>query len=73
MVSVGGGGLFVGIASIAAARQSLWDDRRIAVEHGAATALAALSTGAYQPRRDERVVVVLRGANTDPADLVSRM
>lgn len=60
-------------ASIAAARQSLWDDRRIAVEHGAATALAALLTGAYQPRRDERVVVVLCGANTDPADLVSRM
>jgi len=59
-------------ASIAAARQALWDDRRVVVEHGAATALAALLTGAYRPRPDERVVVVLCGANTDPADLVSR-
>lgn len=52
------------------ARQLLWDHRRIAVEHGAAAALAALTAGAYLPEPGERVVVVLCGANTDPSDLV---
>ncbi|GAA1988492.1 threonine/serine dehydratase [Catenulispora subtropica] len=55
---------------IIAARKALWADRRVAVEHGAATALAALLSGAYQPRPDERVAVVLCGANTDPTDLL---
>lgn len=55
--------------AIVAARQSLWDERRLAVEHGAATALAALLSGVYQPSRGERVAVVLCGANTDPSDL----
>lgn len=52
-------------------RQWLWDDRRLVVEHGGATALAALRTGAYTAAPGEQVVVVLCGANTDPADLVS--
>jgi threonine dehydratase len=47
------------------------DRRRIAVEHGAATALAALLTGAYTPAPGETVAVVLCGANTDPADLTA--
>ena len=51
------------------ARRLLWDDHRIVVEHGAAAALAALTSGAYRPAEDERVVVVLCGANTDPATL----
>jgi threonine dehydratase len=51
------------------ARQSLWDEYRIVVEHGAATAMAALTSGAYQPGNDERFTVVLCGANTDPATL----
>jgi threonine dehydratase len=55
------------------ARQLLWDHRRIVVEHGAAAALAALTSGAYVPEGGERVVVVLCGANTDPADLVTRV
>ena len=54
---------------IVAARRALWDEHRIVVEHGAATALAALSTGAYQPADGERVVVVLCGGNTDPTSL----
>ncbi|WP_067860195.1 serine/threonine dehydratase [Nocardia shimofusensis] len=54
---------------IVAARRALWQERRMAVEHAAATALAALRTGAYRPAADERVCVVLCGANTDPADL----
>lgn len=54
---------------IVAARQALWDDRRLAVEHAAGTAYAAVRSGAYTPERGERVCVVLCGANTDPGDL----
>nr|WP_042197594.1 threonine/serine dehydratase [Kibdelosporangium sp. MJ126-NF4]CEL23060.1 Threonine dehydratase [Kibdelosporangium sp. MJ126-NF4]CTQ90198.1 Threonine dehydratase (EC 4.3.1.19) [Kibdelosporangium sp. MJ126-NF4] len=56
-------------SDIVDARKLLWNDRRIVVEHGAATALAALTSGAYQPQPGERVAVVLSGANTDLADL----
>jgi threonine dehydratase len=56
-------------AEIIRARQALWDHRRLAVEHGAATALAALTSRAYQPADGEHVAVVLCGANTNPADL----
>lgn len=51
--------------AIIAARQELWQEYRLATEHGAATAYAALTSGAYQPRPDERIVVVVCGANTD--------
>ena len=51
------------------ARKVLWSEYHIAVEHGAATAFAALTSGAYRPADGERFVVVLCGANTDPADL----
>ncbi len=54
-------------ADIIAARQLLWDRYRLAVEHGGATAFAALFTGAHQPSDGERIAVVLCGANTDPA------
>ena len=52
---------------VAAARRLLWAEHRIVVEHGAAAAMAALTSGAYRPGTGERVVVVLCGANTDPA------
>ncbi|MGH7752608.1 MAG: threonine/serine dehydratase, partial [Gemmatimonadales bacterium] len=52
---------------IVAARSLLWEQYRIIVEHGAATAFAALHSGAYVPAEGERVAVVLCGANTDPA------
>ena len=54
---------------IVSARRDLWAHQRIAVEHGAAAAWAALTAGAYRPAPGERVVVVLCGANTDPSDL----
>jgi threonine dehydratase len=54
---------------VVAARRHLWAEHRIVVEHGAATALAALLAGAYAPAEEERVAVVLCGANTDPSDL----
>ncbi|MGQ4599124.1 serine/threonine dehydratase [Nocardia sp. R6R-6] len=57
--------------AISAARRNLWQERRIAVEHGAATALAAALGAEPALRRvpGERVCVVLCGANTDPSDL----
>jgi threonine dehydratase len=61
--------LLVSDEVIVAARRDLWDRYRIVVEHGAATAWAALFTGGYRPQPGERVAVVLCGANTDPADL----
>ncbi|QFG21661.1 threonine/serine dehydratase [Actinomadura sp. WMMB 499] len=55
--------------AIVEARRAIWDGYRIAVEHGTAAAVAALRTGAYRPAPDERVAVVLCGANTDPSSL----
>jgi threonine dehydratase len=61
--------LLVDEDAIIAARQELWQDYRLAVEHGGATAHAALLSGAYRPEPEERVVVILCGANTTPSDL----
>jgi threonine dehydratase len=61
--------VLVSDAQIIAARAALWEHRRVLVEHGAATALAALLSGQYIPREGERIGVVLCGANTDPSDL----
>ncbi len=61
--------VLVSDTAIVEARQLLGDHRRLAVEYGAATALAALLPGAYKPASGERVAVVLCGANTDPSNL----
>jgi len=61
--------LLVSDAAIIAARLRLWQEHRIVVEHGAAAAFAALDAGVHVPAAGERVVVVLCGANTDPATL----
>ncbi|MEK2478346.1 MULTISPECIES: threonine/serine dehydratase [Streptomyces] len=55
--------------AVVRARRALWDHRRLVVEHGAATALSALTSGVYVPGEGERVAVVLCGANTSTADL----
>jgi threonine dehydratase len=47
----------------------LWQHLKLAVEPAAALGLAALQTGTYQPRADEKVCLVLCGANIDPASL----
>lgn len=57
--------------AIIAARALLWSEYRIPAEYGAATAFAALTAGAYVPREDERVAVIICGANTDPSTLDS--
>lgn len=59
--------LTVSDADIHAAQRSLWDDFRLVVEPGGAAAYAALRVGAYVPEPGERVVVVVCGANCDPA------
>ncbi|MGP9022848.1 threonine/serine dehydratase [Streptomyces sp. BR1] len=56
-------------SEIVRARQALWDDRRIAVEHGAATALAGLFAADEQVPGG-KVCVVLCGANTDARTLI---
>jgi threonine dehydratase len=68
-VRCGVGSVLVSDEQIIAARSALWNDYRIAVEHGAAAAYAGLTSGAYVPGKDERVAVILCGANTDPATL----
>ena len=61
--------LLVDDADLVKARRELWNNYRIAIEHGAAAAYAALKTGAYRPAKGERVAVICCGANTDPSDL----
>ncbi|WP_425258591.1 threonine/serine dehydratase [Rubrivivax sp. RP6-9] len=51
------------------AQRRIWRTLRLAVEPAAALPLAALWTGAVQPAAHERVVVVVCGANLDPATL----
>lgn len=60
--------VLVGEDDIREARSWLWRTRRIAVEEGAACALAAVLTGQV-PSGLTRVSVILCGANTDPSDL----
>jgi threonine dehydratase len=56
-------------AAIRAAQRWLWSELKLAVEPAAALGLAALQTGVYVPRADERVCLVLCGANVDPTQL----
>lgn len=57
--------ILVSDAAIVEARRRLWHEHRLAVEHGAAAALAGLELVAAPGT----AVVVLCGANTDPATL----
>jgi threonine dehydratase len=61
--------IMVSDPEIMQARQVLWDEAGILVEPGGAVAFAAVHSNAYVPSTDERVCVVLCGANTDPRDL----
>jgi threonine dehydratase len=56
--------------AIRSAQQWLWKELKLAVEPAAALGLAALQTGAYQPKADERVCLVICGANVDPASIL---
>lgn len=49
---------------IRAAQLALWDKVRVVTEPGGAAAFAALLSGKYAPAQEERVAVLLCGANT---------
>lgn len=59
--------LLVSDDQIKEAQQRMWDQFRLILEPGGATAIAALTSGAYKPAKGERVGVVLCGGNTDPS------
>lgn len=56
-------------ADVVAAQRWLWEQCRLIAEPGAATAMAAVLSGAYRPEPGERVCVLVCGGNTDPANL----
>jgi threonine dehydratase len=56
--------LLVSDDDIRAAQIRLWDVMRVVSEPGGAAAFAALLSGKYAPSTDERVAVLLCGANT---------
>ena len=56
-------------ADVVDAQRRLWQALRLATEPAGAAALAALTTDALPTDPDERVAVVLCGANVDPAAL----
>jgi threonine dehydratase len=55
--------------AVRAAQRWLWDHARIVSEPGAATAMAALIDGAHRVEEEERVLVLVCGANTDPGSV----
>jgi threonine dehydratase len=57
--------------AIRAAQQALWRELRLAVEPAAALPLAALATRTVVPHRGEKVLLVICGANVDPASLAA--
>jgi threonine dehydratase len=58
-------------AAIETAQQWLWREMKLAIEPAAALGLAALQTGAYQPKPKETVCLVICGANLDLGKLAS--
>lgn len=59
------GSVLVDDDAIRTAQTALWDRMRIVVEPGGAAAFAALLSARYVPDKNERVAVLLCGANTD--------
>lgn len=51
------------------AQRALWQAVRVAAEPAATVGVAALLSGRYKPAADERVAVVISGANMSPAQL----
>ena len=56
--------VLVGDEDIRDAQRYLWTNAQIVTEPGGAAAFAALLSGAYQPAKNERVGVIVCGANT---------
>jgi threonine dehydratase len=62
------GTVLVSDDAIRDAQRLLWQRLRIVAEPGGAAALAALTSGRYEPRADERVAVLICGGNTAAVD-----
>lgn len=56
-------------AAIRDAQAWMWNEMRLVVEPAAALPLAALLSGAYRPQRDEKICLIVCGANVDPSSL----
>jgi len=67
--SLGITSLLVNDAAILDAQRVLWHEARLLVEPAGAAALAALLSGVYCPEPDERVAVLICGANPAPDPL----
>ena len=67
--AVGVRSVLVSDPAIMAARQILWQELRLFVEPAGAAALAALLSGAYRPAPEERLAVLICGANPAPDPL----
>jgi threonine dehydratase len=61
--------VLVADSAIAQAQRRLWADVSVIAEPGGAAAFAAIASGAYRPEQDERVGVLVCGANADLAAL----
>jgi threonine dehydratase len=68
-VETGMRSILVSDTAILQAQQLLWSAHRQLVEPSGATALAALTSGAYVPASGEKVAVLVCGANIDPNPL----
>jgi threonine dehydratase len=60
--------VLVSDAAILRAQRTLWDALRIVAEPGGCATLAALQSGVYMPRPEERVGLVVCGGNTTAVD-----
>ena len=61
--------VLVSDTAIGEAQARLWTETRVATEPGGAAALAALTSGVYQPTEGERIGVLVCGGNVDFAAL----
>jgi threonine dehydratase len=61
--------LLVSDEAIRRAQLTLWKELKLAVEPAAALGLAALQEGRHIPDRNDRVCLVICGANMDPKTL----
>jgi len=52
------------------AQRQLWRDVHVVAEPGGAASLAALLSGVYRPEPEEKIVVLVCGANADPSTVV---
>jgi threonine dehydratase len=65
------GSVLVTDEQVVAAQTALWQATRLITEPGGAAAFAALASGAYRAERDERIGILVCGANTDPGAVLT--